>query len=70
MQSVAREQGDGRTTAWRSAIVAPDGRDGMMQHAAQFAAAEIPFIFDPGQGLPMFGREDLERFVARRPGWR
>jgi adenosine kinase len=44
-------------------IVAPDGRDGMIQHAEQFAAAQIPFIFDPGQGLPMFGGEDLERFV-------
>ena len=46
-------------------IVAPDGRDGMIQHAAQFAAAGIPFIFDPGQGLPMFGKEDLERFVSQ-----
>jgi adenosine kinase len=46
-------------------IVAPDGRDGMIQHAEQFAAAKIPFIFDPGQGLPMFGGEDLERFVGQ-----
>ncbi len=46
-------------------IVAPDGRDGMLQHAEQFAAAGIPFIFDPGQGLPMFGGEDLERFVSQ-----
>jgi adenosine kinase len=46
-------------------IVAPDGRDGMVQHAEQFAAAGIPFIFDPGQGLPMFGGEDLERFVEQ-----
>jgi adenosine kinase len=44
-------------------IVAPDGRDGMLQHAEQFAAAGIPFIFDPGQGLPMFGGDDLARFV-------
>jgi adenosine kinase len=44
-------------------IVAPDGRDGMIQHAAGFAAAGIPFIFDPGQGLPLFGAEDLTRFV-------
>jgi adenosine kinase len=49
-------------------IVAPDGRDGMIQHAAQFAAAKIPFIFDPGQGLPMFGKEDLETFV-RQATW-
>jgi len=44
-------------------IVAPDGRDGMIQHAEQFAAADIPYIFDPGQGLPMFGGEDIKRFV-------
>ncbi|MDH5360795.1 MAG: carbohydrate kinase family protein [Gammaproteobacteria bacterium] len=44
-------------------IVSPDGRDGMIQHAAQFAEAHIPFIFDPGQGLPMFDGEDLMRFV-------
>jgi adenosine kinase len=46
-------------------IVAPDGREGMIQHAAQFAAARIPFIFDPGQGLPMFGGEELARFVGQ-----
>lgn len=44
-------------------IVAPDGRDGMVQHAEQFAAAGIPFVFDPGQGLPMFNGEDLLRFL-------
>jgi adenosine kinase len=44
-------------------IVAPDGRDGMLQHAAQFKAAGIPFIFDPGQGLPMFGGEELRAFI-------
>src|SRR6202047_189595 len=46
-------------------IVAPDGRDGMIQHAEQFAAAKIPFIFDPGQGLPMFGGDDIKRFVEQ-----
>jgi adenosine kinase len=40
-------------------IVSPDGRDGMLQHASEFAAAGVPFIFDPGQGLPMFGGDDL-----------
>jgi adenosine kinase len=44
-------------------LISPDGRDGMIQHAAQFAAANIPFIFDPGQGLPMFNGEELLRFV-------
>ena len=47
------------------AIVAPDGRDAMLQHAAQLAAAGIPFVFDPGQGLPMFDGEELRRFVAQ-----
>jgi adenosine kinase len=46
-------------------IVAPDGRDGMVQHAQQFTAAGIPFIFDPGQGLPMFDGKDLHRFVEQ-----
>ncbi|MCC7184535.1 MAG: carbohydrate kinase family protein [Rhodocyclaceae bacterium] len=44
-------------------IVAPDGRDAMLEHARDFAAAGIPFIFDPGQGLPMFGGEELKRFI-------
>jgi adenosine kinase len=46
-------------------IVAPDGRQAMIQHAAQFAAADIPFIFDPGQGMPMFGDDDLRTFIAQ-----
>lgn len=46
-------------------IVAPDGRDGMVQHAAQFAQRNIPFVFDPGQGLPMFGGEELRTFIAQ-----
>ena len=46
-------------------IVAPDGREGMIRHAEQFAAAGIPFVFDPGQGLPMFGGEELECFIGR-----
>jgi len=44
-------------------LVSPDGRDGMIQHAEQFAAAGIPFMFDPGQGLPMFDGDDLRRFI-------
>jgi adenosine kinase len=46
-------------------IVAPDGRQAMIEHAAQFAAARIPFIFDPGQGLPMFGAAELKTFIAQ-----
>jgi adenosine kinase len=44
-------------------IVAPDGRQAMIEHAAQFSAAKIPFIFDPGQGLPMFGPDELAVFI-------
>lgn len=46
-------------------IVAPNGRDGMVTHARQFAEAGIPFIFDPGQGLPMFNGEELLDFVDK-----
>ena len=46
-------------------IVAPDGRDGMIQHAADFASAGIPFIFDPGQGLPMYNGEELLAFTEQ-----
>ena len=46
-------------------MISPDGRDGMIQHARQFADANIPFIFDPGQGMPMFDGEDLLRFVEQ-----
>lgn len=44
-------------------IVSPDGRDAMLQHAGQFSSAKIPFVFDPGQGLPMFDGAELARFV-------
>ncbi len=47
----------------RLGIVAPDGREGMLQHARDFAAAGVPFIFDPGQGLPMFDGDDLMEFL-------
>ncbi len=49
----------------RIAIIAPDGRDAMLQHAAQCRAAGIPFVFDPGQGLPMFNGEELAAFVEQ-----
>ncbi|MCX7896829.1 MAG: carbohydrate kinase family protein [Rhodocyclaceae bacterium] len=44
-------------------IVAPDGREGMLQHARDFHARGIPFVFDPGQGLPMFNGEELLEFL-------
>jgi len=45
------------------AIISPDGRDGMIEHAQQLAAANIPFIFDPGQGMPMFNGDELMNFI-------
>jgi adenosine kinase len=47
----------------RLGMISPDGRDAMLQHAEQFKAAEIPFVFDPGQGLPMFDGQELAHFV-------
>ena len=47
------------------AIVAPDGRDGMVQHIDQLARAEIPFVFDPGQGLPMFSGPELLDMIGK-----
>jgi adenosine kinase len=45
------------------AIISPDGRDAMLTHAQQLHAAGVPFVFDPGQGLPMFSGEELVQFV-------
>lgn len=45
-------------------IISPDGRDAMLQHAQQFKAAGIPFVFDPGQGLPMFSGDELVEFIS------
>ncbi len=47
------------------AIIAPDGRDAMLQHAQQLTDAKIPFIFDPGQGLPMFDGTELKDFISK-----
>jgi len=44
-------------------IVAPDGREGMRSHVREFAAAHVPFIFDPGQGLPLFSGAELIEMV-------
>ena len=44
-------------------IIAPDGREGMLQHAQEFYSAGIPYVFDPGQGLPMFRGDELLEFV-------
>jgi len=49
----------------RLALIGPDGRDAMLRRAADLAAAGIPFVFDPGQGLPMFNGAELAAFVAK-----
>jgi len=49
----------------RLGIVAPDGREGMLAHSVQFAEHGIPFIFDPGQGLPMFDAAELDTFLTQ-----
>lgn len=49
----------------RLGIIAPDGRDGMLQHAREFHEAGIPFVFDPGQGLPMYNGEELLDFISK-----
>jgi adenosine kinase len=46
------------------AIIGPDGKEGMQEHARQCARHGIPFVFDPGQGLPMFSGKELEEFIG------
>jgi len=46
-------------------IVSPDGKTGMIEHAKQFVEAGIPFIFDPGQGMPMFDGDELKTFIQQ-----
>jgi adenosine kinase len=54
-----------RASGARLGIVAPDGREGMLSHARQFREAGIPFIFDPGQGMPLFNGADLLGFLEQ-----
>ncbi len=46
-------------------LVSPDGKDGMLQHAEEFSELGIPFLFDPGQGLPMFDGSELLSFISK-----
>jgi adenosine kinase len=62
-QSELNKVGDAKGV--KIGMVSPDGRAGMIEHALQFAEAGIPFIFDPGQGLPMFDGEDLRAFIEQ-----
>jgi len=59
----AHEQKVPQAKGIKLGIVSPDGREAMLQHAEQFHAAGIPFMFDPGQGLPLFSGEELKRFI-------
>jgi len=52
-----------RALGARLAIVGPDGKDGMLLHARECAEYGVPFLFDPGQGMPMFSREELLEMV-------
>lgn len=63
--SLSHENQVSEATGVSIGIVSPDGRDGMIEHAQQFAEQNIPFIFDPGQGMPMFNGEDLLRFAEQ-----
>lgn len=51
--------------ALRVAIISPDGRDGMIKHARDCAELKVPFMFDPGQQLPMFSGEELLTFIGQ-----
>lgn len=51
------------TSAVTLGIISPDGREAMWAHAQAFVQANIPFVFDPGQGLPMFTGEELRSFI-------
>ena len=61
----AHEQQVGEAENVTLGIVSPDGRDGMIEHARQFEELGIPFIFDPGQGMPMFDGDDLMKFIEQ-----
>ena len=54
-----------RANGVKLGIISPDGRDGMIQHADQFAEAHIPFMFDPGQGMTLFDGDQLRRFIEQ-----
>jgi adenosine kinase len=55
----------GAAASIRLGIVSPDGRDGMLAHCVQLAAADIPFVFDPGQGMPLFNGDELLQMVRQ-----
>jgi len=58
---VTVDEADGVTIG----MVSPDGRQGMIDHAEQFVEAGIPFIFDPGQAMPLFSGDDFRQFIEQ-----
>ncbi len=62
--SQSHENRIGETDGVRLAIVSPDGRQGMVEHSRDLARAKIPYVLDPGQGLPMFTGEDVLQMLA------
>ncbi len=60
----AHEQGVPTDKGMNLGVIAPDGKLGMLQHAHQFYDAGIPFLFDPGQGLPLFSGKELKEFIG------
>ena len=63
--SFAHENPVAKAGPARVAIISPDGHEGMLKHAADLAALGIPFMFDPGQQLPMFSGEQLIDFIDK-----
>ncbi len=61
----AHEQSVPADTGITLGVVSPDGKDGMVAHAQQFADAGIDFMFDPGQGLPMFNGDELKTIIGQ-----
>jgi adenosine kinase len=59
----SHENDAGTVQGVRLGIVSPDGRDGMHSHCRQLHAANIPFVFDPGQGMPLFSGEELLHMI-------
>ena len=61
----AHEVTVGEASGVKLGIVSPDGRQGMIDHASQFVEAGIPFVFDPGQAMPLFDGDDFRRFIEQ-----
>ncbi|TIC86188.1 carbohydrate kinase family protein [Crenobacter intestini] len=45
------------------AILSPGGRAAFLQHSRELHAAGIPFVFDPGQELPLLSADEIREIV-------